>query len=189
MLDRIVKFNQHGMMIPISLGFQKSEYEFVSKQAALEYINCYSKESFSWEFNNKKIIISDNEVSVIGYPTVGMDYMIIIYQGDNGQHRPPSNAVIYNLDGSIHKILSVPPFISDRLIKRIAENGDSNPPTKLPHPELIPVFKGFSWDKDKDGNIFNYISIAYDRDYGEGRKLNPETGEIGELVDDWYEYH
>lgn len=188
MIHEFKIFNRSGIVIPVDLVYPIDLYKNCDDKDYSSFFDGSSK-GISWKKDTSKIIISDEAVDVKGLPTIDFQYVVAIYQEANGQYCPPSNAVIYNLDGSIHKVLSVPPFISDRLIKRIAENGDSNPPTKLPHPELIPVFKGFSWDKDKYGNIFNYISIAYDRDYGEGRKLNPETGEIGELVDDWYEYH
>ena len=188
-MKNLTYFKEDGLRIVVSIGYGISFYEKADKQISNKYINSSSKQGVSWEHNNKQIIIADPTVSVIGYPTVNLDYVVVIYDGIMGEFKPPQNAVIYNLDGSIHKILEVSSFISYRLINRIKENGDSNPPTQLPHKELIPSFKGFGWEKDKIGNLFNYISVKYDRDYGEGRILNPDTGQLGELVDDWHEYH
>lgn len=191
MLSKIIKFNQHGMIIPISIGYEKSEFDLVSKQEKLDYVNSYSKESFSWEYNGEKIIISDEKVSVYGYPTVDNKYIIIIiiYKGIDGQFKPPNNAVIYNLDGSIHMILEIPQLISERAKKYLEKEKLGNPPLELVKYESGLNFLSFGWRKNENGEHFNYISIQYDLDYGEGRELNTETGEIGRLIDDWYNYY
>ncbi|AZA74940.1 hypothetical protein EG358_14715 [Chryseobacterium indoltheticum] len=176
------------MIIPISIGYEKSEFDLVSKQEKLDYVNSYSKESFSWEYNGEKIIISDEKVSVYGYPTVDNKY-IIIYKGIDGQFKPPNNAVIYNLDGSIHMILEIPQLISERAKKYLEKEKLGNPPLELVKYESGLNFLSFGWRKNENGEHFNYISIQYDLDYGEGRELNTETGEIGRLIDDWYNYY
>ena len=189
MIKRIVKYNQQGMVIPISFVYQRSEYDNVSQKEALEYINCYSKESFSWVFENIQIILNDEFVSIKAYPSICQNYIVAIYQGKDGAFPQPNNAVIYNLNGSIHKVLEIPKLISPRLLEQIEKNNESNPPLEAVKYDNDLGFLSFGWDKDKEGILFNYISIQYHRDYGEGRELNVERGEIGRLIEDWYNYY
>ena len=97
--------------------------------------------------------------------------------------------MIYNLDGSIHMILEIPQLISERAKKYLEKEKLGNPPLELVKYESGLNFLSFGWRKNENGELFNYISIQYDRDYGEGRELNTETGEIGRLIDDWYNYY
>jgi hypothetical protein len=190
MLKRIVKFNQEGMVIPLSIGYQEDDFSYVSKEEKLAYINSGSKESYSWEYRGEKIIIEDPNASVYGYPTVDMNFMIVIYTGLNGEFSPPHNAVVYNLDGSVHKVLEIPKLVSPKIIEKIKEEKHSNPPiedNRYGHYGMGLEFVGFGWKKDKDGNLVNTISIKYLGEYGEWRIFNPITGEFGEMTTDWYQ--
>lgn len=190
MLKRIVKFNQEGIVIPMAIGYQKDKFSLVSKEKALKYINSESKESYSWEYFDEKITIEDRIVSVQGYPTVDGKFMIIVYNGENNQFSMPNNAVVYNLDGSIHRVLKVPELVSPKIIKKIEEEKHSNPPiedNRYGHYGEGLQFTGFSWGKDKEGKLINTISIKYNGEYGEWRIFDPKTGEFGELINNWYQ--
>lgn len=190
MLKRIVKFNQQAMVIPMAIGYDIDMFSLVSEKEALEYINTYSKESFSWEFSDEKIIIQDDNVSVQGYPSVDKNYMIVIYEGENNQFPMPNNAVVYNLDGSIHRVLKIPNLLSPKILEKIEEEKHSNPPiedTRYGHYGQGLQFAGFSWHKDEKGDLVNTISIKYAGEYGEWRIFNPKTGEFGKLTSDWYQ--
>lgn len=190
MLKRIVKFNQEGMMIPLSIGYQEDDFSYVSKEEKLAYINSGSKESYGWEYCGKKIIIEDPKVSVYGYPTVDMNFMIVIYKGLGGKFPPPQNAVVYNLDGSVQKVLEIPNLISPKIMGKIKEQKHSNPPiedNRYGHYGMGLEFVGFGWKKDKEENLINTISIKYAGEYGEWRIFNPATGEFGGMITDWYQ--
>ena len=190
MLKRIVKFNQEGMVIPLSIGCQGDDFSYVSKEEKLAYINLGSKESFSWEYCGKKKIIEDPYTSVYGYPTVDMNFMIIIYKGLNGKFPPPHNTVVYNLDGSIHTVLEIPKLVSPKIIKKIKEEKHSNPPiedNRYGHYGMGLEFVGYGWKKDKQQNLVNTISIKYAGEYGEWRIFDPKTGGFGKMTSDWYQ--
>jgi Immunity protein 49 len=188
-IENITLFNNHNMFIPIKIGFGVDMYQNVSKQESLDYINCYSKQCISWEYSGKKIVLEDSKASIEAYPTVDSKYMVAIYKGIDGKFKPPKNAVIYNLDGSIHKILEMPKLLAERSLAHIEKNKFSNPPLELAKYKDGLSFGGFGWDKDKEGNLLNYISIQFDQDYVEGRQLNPVTGEIEGLLSSRYNYH
>ena len=184
------KFNQHGMVIPVSIGYQRSQFENVSKEYATEYMNAYSKEGLFWFYNNKRVLLEDQYSTIYGYPNVDQNYVIVIYKDQNDQFSMPNNAVVYNLDGSIHRSLEMPKLISPKILDNIQQEGHSNPPIedkRYGHYGMGLQFAGFSWNKDQDGNLYNAISIQYAGEYGEWRVLNPENGTFGELVDDWYQ--
>src|SRR5690606_28040844 len=66
----------------------------------------------SWSFNGRKVSINKKRIYK-AYLSTNLRYVIAIYSGDQAEYRPPNNAVIYNADGSVHKLLSVPLLISD----------------------------------------------------------------------------
>ena len=178
------------MEIPLSIGFDKEEYENVSKEAANEYVHAYSLEGVYWFHNKKKIKIENKDSSVHAYPSVDKKYVIAVYQDQNTEFPMPNNAVIYNLDGSIHKVLEIPELLSEKSKENIAKENHSNPPiedNRYGHWGLGLCFKGFGWKKNDKGNLFDAISIQYAAEYGEWRILNPKTGEISNLVSDWYQ--
>jgi len=147
-------------------------------------------QGISWKYNGKRIIISDKSTDVFGYPTIDQKYIITIYKDESNQYKPPNNAVIYNLDGRIHRILKVPELASPKILEKIKEENHSNPPVednRYGYYGLGLQFKGFAWRKDREGNLVNAISIQYVWEYGEWRFFDPKTGEFGELIDDWYQ--
>lgn len=190
MLKRIIKFNQEGVAIPISIGYQEDEFSNVSKEVKLACINSSAKESYSWEYFDEKIIIEDSELSVHGYPTVDRNFMVVIYEEKSNKFSPPNNAVIYNLDGSIHKVLKIPELISPKILKKIKIENHNNPPledNRYGYYGQGLQFGGFVWSKDANGYLIDSISIKYAGEYGEWRAFNPETGEFGEMISDWYQ--
>lgn len=187
----LFQINLEGDMFQIHIGYQYPLYfihEVNFDERSIKSNSIGGTINIIWEYKGNWIRLK-SESDIFAYPTIDMRYIVAIYQDNGGEFPVPNNAVIYNLDGSIHKILEMPKLISVRLQEEIKKNKHSNPPLEAVPYETGLQFSGFGWDKDKEGNIFNYISIKYLRDYSEGRELNPETGEIGRLVDDWYNYY
>ncbi|WP_269221581.1 hypothetical protein [Flavobacterium sp. IMCC34518] len=188
MIQEFKIFNRSGIVIPVDIEYPMDVYKNTNNPENSIFFDGSSK-GVSWLYNGNRIIIKDDNVDIFAYPSIDQNYIIAIYQGLNGEYKPPCNAVVFNLDGSIHKILEIPPFVSERLLKQVEIEQDTNPPIKWLNNIHTPMFKSFGWDKDKNGNLFNYISYQYLQDFGEGRELNPITGEIGSLVDDWHTYY
>ena len=44
--------------------------------------------------------------------------VVAIYEGLDGEYKPPSNAVIYNADGSIQTILKMAVLESENILKK-----------------------------------------------------------------------
>ncbi|HBV15329.1 hypothetical protein [Chryseobacterium carnipullorum] len=188
MIKEFSIFNRSGIVIPIELNYPIDFFAKVDNKTFQEFHDASAK-GVSWNYNNKRVLLRDDHVNIIGLPSTDLKYIIIIYKGIDGQFKPPNNAVIYNLDGSIHKVLEMSQLISERAKKYLEKEKMSNPPLELSKYEFGLNFLSFDWRKNEKGEVFNYISIQYDRDYGEGRELNPETGEIGRLIDEWYNYY
>lgn len=181
-VEEITLFNDEGMVIPLKLGYRTGIFDNVTKQESRDYVNSPSKQSVSWIYNGRKIILQDKNTSVIAYPSVDFKYVIAIYKGLNSEYKPPSNAVIYKANGKIHKILKIPVLESENILKRISFNKDSNPPFESSIFEGGLLFDNCDWGKNEEGNLIDRVRIIYDRDWIEWRVLNVKTGEIGKYI-------
>lgn len=181
-IKNFTKFNDDGMIIPIKIGFGVNMFDNVSKQEYIDYVNCYSKQSVSWEYDGQKIILADKNVSIKAYPSLDLKYVIAIYEGLEGEYKPPANAVIYSADGSIHTILKMPVLESENILERIDFNKDSNPPIEAALFEGGLLFSNFDWWQNEEGNLVNRIQIIYDRDWIEWRELEIRTGNVGRYL-------
>lgn len=133
-----------------------------------------------WVYEDKEIVLINNDV-IFGCPSIDMQYVIAIYSGDQAEFTPPNNAVIYNADGSIHKVLSVPLLISDAA---------KNQGWYKRQPDTTIGFTGVDWKTNSKGEKVVVIEISdhYYRIMKEFRVLNPETGEFGECIGSRIEY-
>src|SRR5690606_9658471 len=133
-----------------------------------------------WIYGNKDIILINNDV-IFGCPSIDMRYVIAIYSGDQEEYTPPNNAVIYNADGSIHKVLKAPILVSD------AAKNQGWYKRQL---DTTIGFTGVDWKTDSKGQkvVVMEISDHYYKIMKEYRVLDPETGKFGECVDSRMEY-
>lgn len=175
-------FNQEGIIIPVNIGIEADYWGLSDKETVLKFINNPSRNGVRWTYNNKEIILEDDNTSVEGYPTSDFKYVVATYLGIKGKYKPPNNSVIYNLDGSIYKILEIPALKSPLAIKRMNFLKEENPPLDTAKYEGALSFSGFGFRKLDNKKIVNSIQIIYDRELWETRILYPETGEIGELI-------
>jgi hypothetical protein len=184
MIKKFSVFNNNGINVPISF----KEYPDIFKNVDIKTMRSLwdgSKEGISWEYEGKQIFIKDSNVTVKGFPTLDFTKIVAVYTGLQGSYKPPNNAVIYNLDGSIHKILNIPKLISSHVLKLISQDKLDNPPLNLVDMEDGLLFGGFGWYKKNDGGRVNSISIIVSREWGETRVLNHITGEFGECLNSW----
>lgn len=189
MINKYTVFNRSGIIIPVDIEYPIDIYKHATGAEYTDFFDSSSK-GVQWEFGNKQIVILNEDVDIFAYPTVDQQYVVAVYKGENSQFPMPNNTVIYNLDGSIHRVLQIPELLSPKLLENIQKEKHSNPPiedNRYGHYGMGLQFIGFGWKKDKEGNLFNSISIQYAGEYGEWRVLNPESGTFGELVDDWYQ--
>lgn len=167
-------FQKGELIIPISLGYRLSIFEKVEDNLANKFVNSSSSQIVKWINIKKEIQIRR---SFFAYPSVDMNYVIAIYSEIDLEYPSPNNAVIYNADGSLHKILTPPKLISKLAIERLGEN---NPPQSYAPDSLF--FNHVKWDKDSKGDLITSVWIGYHREWHENRVLNPVTGEFGECI-------
>lgn len=141
-----------------------------------------SRVGLFWVYKDKEITLFDENTSIRGFPTVDKKYIVAIYSGLNGEFKSPYNAVIYNADGRVHKILYIPPFVSEKLCKRLLYLKQDNPPLSLVNYEGGLFFGGFGWIKNSKGKIVNFISIVMEKESFEQRELDPQTGLFGKCL-------
>lgn len=106
-------------------------------------------------------------------------YLMLVFRG-NLEFSEPCNMVIYDLTGKLHRVICGP-FLSNREI--IEKHGG--------RPDMQGIIIGCGVMKAESGAIFSSIGVRYNEiirgpgsySYTEARAFNPETGEIGEIVD------
>lgn len=104
-------------------------------------------------------------------------YLILIYRG-NSDFPEPCNAVVYNLEGKVHKVVCAPYEPSDRLLGSYEKVS-----------EIESCFYGASFQNTTDGSKKLTISFTYPNismvpgagSYMETRFFDPETGEMGQV--------
>ncbi|MCY0976644.1 hypothetical protein PGH12_05705 [Chryseobacterium wangxinyae] len=176
------KIFKGDIKIPIRMGTLIKIEELADPRLVNEYRNSKLEEGIMWTFNKQEISKNDKNTRIIGRPSTDFKYIVATYIGLTGKYKPPYNSVIYNLDGSIHKILEIPPLKSPLAVKRIEFLNDENPPLHIARYEGALCFSGCGWDRLDNGKIVNFIAIDYDGELWETRVLDPETGEIGDLI-------
>ena len=181
MIESFTEFNAEGVEILVELKYPIERK--VSSKDKIAYINSPSKKGIMWVYKGKKIVIQDASVSVQGLPSVELNSVIAVYSGMSGAFPPPNNAVIYNLDGSIRKVLEMPSFISELIRKRLTFLNEPNPPLSwAKYEEGGLCFGGFAWREKSNRVVVNSISLEMERGSYEIRELNVEQGTFGECL-------
>ena len=180
MIEKFSYRNKNGGGFPVNLG---GRYIYFDEDYENKFNLFFdgSQKGIFWLSKNQKIEIWSNKGDVTGLPSIDMQYVIAIYSGDQAEYRLPNNVVIYNADGSVHKVLSVPLLISDAA---------KNQGWYKRQPDETIGFTGINWKENDKGEkvVVMEISDHYYRIMKEYRVLNPETGNFGECVDSRIEY-
>lgn len=168
--------------IPVSLEYPIDLRKNASEESVRQYRSHPSRTGISWKYNEDEIVLEDPLGSVKGFPTTNLKYVVAIYYGINGKYKPPGNAVLYRPDGTVHRILQMPQLLSTNITELLTFLKIPNPPLQAAAHEGGLQFNGFGWKQEFDGRLLDTISILYDREWWESRELDPETGEIGRLL-------
>ncbi len=180
MVENFEYFTEN-VSIPVSIGSDVNFFEGLSKE---DFFRFYSggKKSLRWTYNGKIVIIEDPDASIIGYPSLDMEYVIAIYTEEiSRNYSPPKNAVVYREDGSLHKQLTIPHFQSKVVLDRLKINNDENPPLGKKYPGIL-FFDHVSWQK-LENDIVVAIRIIYDQEWYETVEINPATAKFGKCLD------
>jgi hypothetical protein len=167
-------FNSTGVELKVDFGYQIDDIFKNNSEENVQNFYDGSAKGVKWTYNGKEVVINR---CFFAYPSADENYIIAIYPLEDKGFPSPNNAVVYNLDGSLHKVLTPPRLVSQLAIDRL---GIDNPP-KPYAPDSI-FFNNVKWDKDNNGKIVTSVWIGYDREWHENRVLIPATGEFGECL-------
>lgn len=126
-----------------------------------------------WDYNNVIIKIEFEKGTIVSAQfDSDKEKIIIVYDNRHSKQYPaPNNCVVYNIDGTIHKIISTP------VLKTLDENGNF---IKGHH------FDSVGWTKNKQNKTVLFLRVD-EREWDwvpwyEDIEFNPETGEFGDLI-------
>ncbi len=132
-----------------------------------------SSKQLSWEYGGKIYRIS-NQGQFAFYPAFVLAKLGLVWQS-NDIYKHPQNFVIYNADATVHKVITVPPFISSELLN------DGYVDNSKPG-----MFENFSRLQNIEGSVHFIVNISAESvhvHYGrclhvEKRALQIESGEF-----------
>ncbi|MFY8035687.1 MAG: hypothetical protein ACOVMQ_00900 [Cyclobacteriaceae bacterium] len=134
-----------------------------------------------WKYNNNEVLLlSQNRINMV-YPSVNLQFVIVIYFSRSSEYKAPNNAVIFSANGNLLSILNPPPFQSTFLLQKLRSNRHDNPPLDLKYDGAL-FFDNVSWLKNND-EIVTAVRIIYDCEWYETVVYYPETGMFGECLD------
>jgi hypothetical protein len=181
MIEDFIFFNSE-VSIPIVIKYPIDLEERATKDKVDRYINGRSNYGISWVHNGSKIVLHHSSGSIKGFPSTDLNFIVAIHHGSENKYHPPNNAVIYNLDGTVHKVLEMPELLSPLIRDRLKNVGLPNPPIEWSTNEDGLKFDGFMWEKNKSGELVDAISILCDREMWEYRILDVISCKVGECL-------
>lgn len=147
---------------------------FESEDVRRHFTNSLTR-GFSWRYKGKEVKMIRTGTRFFGHPSPDMRYVIVIYPVDDKKFPAPSNAVIYNPTGSIHRRLKMPGLIS--YYAKVARSRDRS------NENSEKRFDNVFWTRLDNGEIGSAMTIGFDHEWTEERLLDPETGEFGICID------
>jgi hypothetical protein len=176
MIKNWKKTNENGIQIPIDiLAPHLFYFDKIDKNLKNEFLKG-KRFGIAWEYNGTEVSVFDNEGSVEGFPTANLQYVIAIFRNSN-LYPNPNNAVIFNLDGSLNKVLQFPEFKSEIILTEIEKNNQTNPP--LDNHRLS--FNKYSRQTNNQNIELDILEINYDLEYSESQILDSDTLELSHL--------
>ncbi|MFD2939039.1 hypothetical protein [Flavobacterium notoginsengisoli] len=181
MIKNWKKFNESGIYIPIDILNPNAFYlDKIEKDIKEEFLKG-KKQGIYWEYNEKKISISDKNGSIEGFPLSNLQYIVAIFR-DSQTYPYPNNAVILNLDGTLEKILTFPSFKSEIIIEEIEKHNEANPPLKSSLNGKRFCFSHYSRYRSEKQIDFDIIDLDYGLDYTESQILDLNTLECTDFL-------
>jgi hypothetical protein len=178
----IIIINERKEERRIQVGINETYFKLLEKRPDGAMIFDYLQGQYvgvKWRYGKNDVLISSDNIISHVYPSHNLKYMIVVYN-NYSTYKTPYNAIVYNEDGSIHKILTPPPFRSKLILDRLKIDNVKNPPLHIREDGVY--FDGISWGHNSKKQLVTLIDIGYDREYIETRVLYPKTGEFGELL-------
>tara|TARA_R110002167_G_scaffold215893_1_gene420748 strand:+ start:164 stop:664 length:501 start_codon:yes stop_codon:yes gene_type:complete len=107
MIQNPFYIGKNGGTAPINFGYKLNRFSFDKNLSVRQQGVC----GVSWSNGSEKVSLVATG-TIDGYPTPDLSKFIVVY--DSREHMPPSNAVVYNADGSVKLILTVPKRLSKK---------------------------------------------------------------------------
>lgn len=154
-----------NIIYPIHIGIETSHYyQSIKNGIPVENeLNC-KKHGVLWTrlppYRNDIKLIEVNS-TIWAYPSPDFQYVVAVYDGfTTKKYLAPSNAVVYNSDGTVHNIIS---YSSDK---------------------KNTMFSGVGWAKTPDGELVMYLKILGINGINcveEKRYFYPKIGFLGDV--------
>lgn len=161
--------------------FSEDDYE--------QRLNLQSWEKLRWNEGEEVVEIQFNKGSLLDYQYDKISNKILVVYRNNLDYPEPNNAVVYNVDGSLHLILIMPKligyFIGNK--KKMLFGESFNGIVRLVSIDaggnVIENYKRNSKGEEVIGLTIQYpINDSYLSQFFEEREVNLETGEFGEQI-------
>ena len=168
MIEKFGVKNKEGNILISHIGLETNMYNNREDEVSTSFFNSRGN-GVCWINEGKEVSIFPSLGRIIAYPTPDLTFVVVIYHPmDNADFAAPNNAVIYNMDGSIHHRMKQQKLVSDLAKKHLKEYSE--------------LFESVYWANDKNGNVVMAVEVGFKRDFYERRILNPNTGELLQLL-------
>lgn len=153
----------------IKIGIQTNKYDGENPSIG------NFRHGVKWMYKNNSIELFELNTTIHAYPDPGFNYIVAIYDNASKKFPVPCHCVIYNLDGTVHKVVCTPNMIRDLVVQKSGRKGER--------------FIGLNWAKKSNQTVL-YLSVVDPIETGRGqwvedRVLDPESGEFRECLRTW----
>lgn len=181
MLTDFGYIHKNGLERHFKMPFARplEEIEMPTKELELQIINSRRIGTF-WEYNGKRIVLTDDNGFVDAYPSLDFQFMVATYINCK-KYPEPNNAIVYRMNGDFYKQICFPPFISELVQKRLNLLKLNNPPMEWVGNTHQPFFECFCW-WPQNSKLVNAIAMNFEEDTGEVRVFDPITCTFGECL-------
>jgi hypothetical protein len=174
MIEKFSYVTEDGIILELKLGVEVDKFEGIEESKMKGFFKGQGK-GVRWHSGNNLVEILETREKIDGFPTPGLQQVIVIYPHDHSVYSAPCNGVIYDSNGKKIMQLKVPELISPIAKERKSRMKNYNPKDDA-------SFRGVYWSYDHEGNLSTIVTIDFDWEWWESRVLNPKTGEFGECL-------
>jgi hypothetical protein len=169
-LDGLFYF-QGDVQYPVCIGVGASHYA-TGKTKDGFYENELRGRNHAVRWGNAPFVeLLEEGVTIRAYPSPDFKFIVAVYDYNSRQFPPPNNAVVYAIDGTIHKVISTP------LLGRPDTSGSF---------QKAYGFNNVGWKRNNEGQLALCLWIREKdssfNDWMEERLFTAETGELGEVI-------
>ena len=128
----------------------RSDKDFLELQSYLKPVK-----KISWIFENKETLIEVKD-SITFYPFFSLNKIIVLFS-NQPEFPHPNNLVVYNGNGTVHKIISVPILIHSQVLNMVDLWIKNHPKEKTSIKDFVGTFSLLSNIQEIEGT--NYLIV------------------------------